>query len=158
MTVMPQPPRALVAALLATALALGVAGCARPAVPAAAPEDQVATLERHDVVVGQGTEATTGSKVTVHYSGWLYDDVAVDHKGKPFDSSRDGGMPFRFVIGKGQVIAGWDQGVAGMRAGGQRRLVIPSSLAYGDAGAGGVIPPKATLVFDVELLHVDAPR
>lgn len=158
MTAMPTPPGAFVAALLATVLALGTAGCARPAVPAAAPADRVATLERHDVVVGQGAEATPGSKVTVHYSGWLYDSAAVDHKGKPFDSSRDSGMPFRFVIGKGEVIAGWDQGVAGMRAGGQRRLVIPSALAYGDGGAGGVIPPKATLVFDVELLHVEAPR
>jgi FKBP-type peptidyl-prolyl cis-trans isomerase len=92
----------------------------------------------------------------VHYTGWLYDAGAVDTKGKKFDSSRDGGKPFQFVLGAGNVIQGWDQGVAGMKVGGQRRLVIPSSLGYGQRGAGGVIPPGAALVFDVELLDVGA--
>lgn len=150
--------RRLVLLLVAIASPLCLQGCARPSMQAVAPENQVAALETTDLVVGQGAEATAGSKVTVHYTGWLYDRGAADHKGKEFDSSRKGGQPFSFVLGAGQVISGWDQGVAGMRVGGQRRLVIPSSLAYGDAGAGGVIPPKATLVFDVELLGVQAAR
>lgn len=136
-------------------LALLLAGCSRPEPPQAAPENQVAELQVTDLAAGQGAEATPGSKVTVHYTGWLYDHAATDGKGKEFDSSR-GGQPFSFQVGQGQVIAGWDSGVAGMRAGGQRRLVIPAGLAYGDSGAGGVIPPGATLVFDVELLAVES--
>ena len=145
---------------LATGLAM-LAGCAppRPSSQAAtSPENQVAEMQVNDLVVGQGTEATPGSRVTVHYSGWLYEQSAPDHKGKAFDSSRKSGQPFSFALGARQVIAGWDQGVAGMRVGGQRRLVIPAALAYGDRGAGGVIPPNATLVFDVELLDVQPPR
>jgi FKBP-type peptidyl-prolyl cis-trans isomerase FkpA len=136
-----------------------LAGCTPPrsSSQTTAPENQVTELQVQDLVVGQGAEATPGSKVTVHYSGWLYEHTAPDHKGKPFDSSRESGRPFSFALGARQVIAGWDQGVAGMRVGGQRRLVIPSALAYGDQGAGGVIPPNATLVFDVELLDVQAP-
>ena len=146
-----------VVALGSTALG----GCAPPRSSTQAtviPENQVAELQKVDLVVGQGAEATPGSKVTVHYSGWLYDHAAPEHKGKAFDSSRKGGSPFSFVLDARQVIAGWDQGVAGMRVGGQRRLVIPSALAYGDRGAGGVIPPGATLVFDVELLDVQPAR
>ena len=149
---------------LTLALAAGLAmlaGCAppRPSSQAAtSPENQVAEMQVNDLVVGQGTEATPGSRVTVHYSGWLYEQSAPDHKGKAFDSSRKSGQPFSFALGARQVIAGWDQGVAGMRVGGQRRLVIPAALAYGDRGAGGVIPPNATLVFDVELLDVQPPR
>lgn len=138
-----------------------LAACAppRPSSQAAtSAENQVAEMQVDDLVVGQGTEATPGSRVTVHYSGWLYEQSAPDHKGKAFDSSRKGGQPFSFALGARQVIAGWDQGVAGMRVGGQRRLVIPAALAYGDRGAGGVIPPNATLVFDVELLDVQPPR
>ena len=145
---------------LAAALAT-LTGCAPPRPSSQAtttPENQVAELQMHDLVVGQGAEATPGSKVTVHYSGWLYEQSAPDHKGKPFDSSRKSGQPFSFALGARQVIAGWDQGVAGMRVGGQRRLVIPAALAYGDRGAGGVIPPNATLLFDVELLDVQPPR
>lgn len=97
-----------------------------------------------DLVVGTGAEATAGQVAQVHYSGWLAD-------GRPFDSSV-GGEPFEFSIGGGRVIAGWDEGVRGMKVGGKRRLVLPPHLGYGDAGAGGVIPPGATLVFDVELL------
>ena len=143
------------AVILACAM---LAGCARPSLPAVAPANQVAALEVSDLVVGQGAEATPGSKVTVHYTGWMYDHTRPANKGAEFDSSRKGGQPFSFVLGQKQVIAGWDQGVTGMKVGGQRRLVIPSGLAYGDRGAGGVIPPGATLMFDVELLGVQPPR
>ena len=107
-----------------------------------------------DHKIGDGTEATAGMTVTVHYTGWLFDDDATDNKGQKFDSSRDRGDPFVFPLGAGRVIAGWDQGVAGMKVGGSRTLVIPPELGYGARGAGGVIPPNATLVFDVELLAV----
>jgi FKBP-type peptidyl-prolyl cis-trans isomerase FkpA len=148
--------RSLAGALAAVVVLALSGGCGPPrsSTQAATPENQVAELQVQDLVVGQGAEATPGAKVTVHYSGWLYDHAAPDRKGKPFDSSRDGGQPFSFALGARQVIAGWDQGVAGMRVGGQRRLVIPSALAYGEQGAGDVIPPMATLVFDVELLDV----
>jgi FKBP-type peptidyl-prolyl cis-trans isomerase FkpA len=147
-------------ALLSAALLAPLTGCAPPrpsSQTTTSPENQVAALQVQDLVVGQGAEAAPGSKVTVHYSGWLYEQAAPDHKGKAFDSSRESGRPFSFALGARQVIAGWDQGVAGMRVGGQRRLVIPAALAYGDQGAGGVIPPQATLVFDVELLEVQPP-
>ena len=91
----------------------------------------------------------------MHYTGWLYDETAPEHKGKKFDSSRDRGQPFEFPLGAGHVIKGWDAGVAGMKVGGQRTLIIPSDMGYGSRGAGGVIPPNATLVFDVELLGVN---
>jgi FKBP-type peptidyl-prolyl cis-trans isomerase len=129
---------------------------APPPAAAAAPqaEPDVAQLVVSDLRAGTGALAQSGSIVTVHYTGWLYDPKGVDTKGAKFDSSRDSGRPFQFQLGAGQVIAGWDQGVAGMKVGGQRRLVIPSSLGYGQRGAGGVIPPGAALVFDVELLDV----
>jgi FKBP-type peptidyl-prolyl cis-trans isomerase len=92
--------------------------------------------------------------VTVHYTGWLYDPNRPDHHGKKFDSSRDHGEPFTFKLGAGQVIRGWDQGVAGMKVGGSRTLIIPSDLGYGARGAGAVIPPNSTLLFDVELVAV----
>jgi FKBP-type peptidyl-prolyl cis-trans isomerase FkpA len=94
--------------------------------------------------------------VTVHYTGWLYDPEAPETKGAKFDSSLDRGQPFQFWLGAGKVIAGWDQGVTGMKVGGKRRLVIPSTLGYGQRGAGGLIPPGAALVFDVELLDARA--
>jgi len=144
-----------VAVILACAM---LAGCARPPLPAVAPANQVAALEVTDLVVGQGAEASPGATVTVHYTGWMYDHTRPDKKGAEFDSSRKGGQPFSFALGQQQVIAGWDQGVTGMKVGGQRRLLIPSALAYGDRGAGGVIPPGATLVFDVELLGVQPRR
>ncbi|HEY7169273.1 MAG TPA: FKBP-type peptidyl-prolyl cis-trans isomerase [Vicinamibacterales bacterium] len=114
----------------------------------------ITTLQKTDVKTGAGAEATAGKTVNVHYTGWLYSPSAADNHGAKFDSSRDRNEPFSFVLGAGQVIAGWDQGVAGMKVGGQRTLVIPPALGYGSRGAGGVIPPNATLVFDVELLGV----
>lgn len=127
-----------------------------PAVAAPAAIPDVPELVVSDLETGSGAEARPGSLVTVHYTGWLYDPEAAETKGKKFDSSRDAGKPFQFWLGAGNVIRGWDQGVAGMRVGGQRRLIIPSSLGYGERGAGGVIPPGAALVFDVELLEVRA--
>jgi peptidylprolyl isomerase/FKBP-type peptidyl-prolyl cis-trans isomerase FkpA len=105
-------------------------------------------LKIEDSKVGTGAEAVAGKSVTVHYTGWLTN-------GTKFDSSKDHGQPFSFQLGAGQVIKGWDQGVAGMKVGGVRKLTIPPSLAYGANGAGGVIPPNATLVFEVELLGVN---
>lgn len=110
-------------------------------------------LVKTDIVVGTGKEAVTGATVQVNYTGWLHDPKAADMRGAKFDSSVGRG-PFRFRLGAGRVIKGWDQGVVGMKVGGKRTLVIPSDLAYGQRGAGGVIPPGATLVFDVELLDV----
>ncbi len=111
-------------------------------------------LIKADEQVGSGAEAAAGKQVTVHYSGWLYDAAAADTKGQPFDSSRTRNEPFSFRLGAGQVIRGWDEGVAGMKIGGRRKLTIPPDYGYGARGAGGVIPPNATLVFDVELLDV----
>lgn len=104
-------------------------------------------LRYQDLAKGQGAEATAGRNVSVHYTGWL-------PNGEKFDSSRDRDQPFGFTLGAGQVIAGWDEGVAGMKVGGRRKLVIPPDLGYGTAGAPPDIPPGATLVFDVELLDV----
>ena len=106
-------------------------------------------LQYEDTVVGGGVEAKPGSNVTVHYTGWLYENGA---QGAKFDSSKDRDEPFIFPLGGGMVIKGWDEGVQGMKVGGQRTLIIPASLGYGARGAGGVIPPNATLKFDVELL------
>ncbi|MSO46418.1 MAG: FKBP-type peptidyl-prolyl cis-trans isomerase [Acidobacteria bacterium] len=111
-------------------------------------------LIKQDGRAGTGAEAVAGRTVTVHYTGWLYDAARPDRKGAKFDSSRDRNEPFPFNLGGGQVITGWDQGVAGMKVGGQRTLTIPPAMGYGARGAGGVIPPNATLVFDVELLDV----
>ena len=110
-----------------------------------------------DQKVGTGAEAKAGMDVLVHYTGWLYDENAKDKHGAKFDSSRDHGAPFNFTLGAGSVIDGWDQGVAGMRVGGKRTLLIPAALGYGARGAGDDIPPNASLVFDVELLDVQKP-
>ena len=146
------------------ALVILISGCAKqeespvketaPAsapVKAAAPAQPVAEvteLKMEDAKVGTGAVAEAGKRVTVHYTGWLTN-------GTKFDSSKDHGQPFTFQLGAGQVIKGWDQGVAGMKVGGQRKLTIPPTLGYGANGAGGVIPPNATLVFEVELLGVN---
>ena len=109
-------------------------------------------LQFTDSVVGDGDEAASGQFVTVHYTGWLYVD---GEQGAKFDSSRDRNDPFEFSLGAGMVIKGWDEGVQGMKIGGQRTLIIPPELGYGARGAGGVIPPNATLKFDVELIAVE---
>lgn len=113
-----------------------------------ANQNQGEKVESTDIKVGDGAEATAGKTVSVHYTGTLTD-------GKKFDSSLDRGEPFSFTLGQGEVIQGWDQGVAGMKVGGKRKLVIPPSLGYGDQGAGDTIPPNSTLVFEVELLSVE---
>jgi FKBP-type peptidyl-prolyl cis-trans isomerase FkpA len=127
------------AALAATLFLAGAAGAAG--------------LDKTDTVVGKGKEAVAGKTVDVNYTGWLHDPAAKNKRGKQFDSSVGRG-PFSFPLGAGRVIKGWDEGVAGMKVGGKRTLVIPPEMAYGSRGAGGVIPPNATLVFDVELLDV----
>jgi FKBP-type peptidyl-prolyl cis-trans isomerase len=110
-------------------------------------ENLMGKLEITDLVVGQGAEAKSGQKVTVHYTGTL-------ENGTKFDSSLDRHKPFQFQLGVGQVIKGWDEGVKGMKVGGKRKLIIPAEMGYGSRGAGGVIPPNATLIFEVELLEV----
>lgn len=137
------------------AVALAVTAAGAPIGHAVAAESQVIEmpdgLKYTDNKIGDGAVATAGSKVSVHYTGWLDKDGA---KGAKFDSSLDRGQPFDFTLGAHQVIAGWDEGVAGMKVGGERTLIIPPELGYGARGAGGVIPPNATLIFDVQLLKV----
>jgi len=148
------------ATLLASALLLAMfatGGCtadSNPAQEKTAMSKNITELVKIDKVVGAGREAEAGFNVTVHYTGWLYDPSKPDGHGDKFDSSVDRHDPFIFFLGGGQVIQGWDEGVAGMKVGGKRTLIIPSNMAYGEHGAGGVIPPNATLVFDVELLGI----
>jgi FKBP-type peptidyl-prolyl cis-trans isomerase FkpA len=147
----------------AAAVCISLALCAcKPSSPpptnsqVAADAPAVDKLIVTDVAVGSGQAIAAGETAVVHYTGWLYEPSAPDHKGKQFDSSRGKGQPFRFKIGAGNVIKGWDDGVVGMTVGGRRELIVPSQLGYGEAGAGGgVIPPGATLLFDVELLAID---
>lgn len=131
-----------------------IGGCSGPNEPPRTVGG-VTELELIDALVGSGAEARAGQSVTVHYSGWLYDETAADKKGSKFDSSVDRGEPFEFSLGAGRVIKGWDQGVAGMKVGGKRTLIIPPSFGYGERGAGGAIPGGASLVFEVELLDVE---
>ena len=128
---------------------LGVSGGSEPL--ALTLQTTASGLQFEDVTVGDGAEAVSGKRVTVHYTGWLYKN---GQRGKKFDSSKDRNDPFKFHLDAGQVIKGWDEGVQGMKVGGKRMLVIPSDLGYGPYGAGGVIPPNATLLFEVELLAV----
>ena len=144
---------------LVITLALGATGCGQTESNGQSESNQmgqsnITELTKQDTQVGSGNEAAAGRNVTVHYTGWLYDATKADHKGTKFDSSRDRNEPFTFPLGGGQVIRGWDDGVVGMKVGGQRTLTIPPDFGYGARGAGGVIPPNATLVFDVELLDV----
>jgi FKBP-type peptidyl-prolyl cis-trans isomerase len=147
------------------ALSFLVAACGKQEAPKPAPAEAPAAaavaapteLQKTDVVKGTGEGISLGQVAVVHYTGWLFDPAAPEQKGGKFDSSRDRGEPFKFAIGAGQVIRGWDEGVQGMQPGGQRRLVIPSDLAYGEPGKGP-IPPGATLVFDVELLAIEEPK
>ncbi len=113
------------------------------------------SFQKLDTTIGTGATAEAGQTVTVHYTGWLFDDAAPDNKGKKFDSSVDRGKPFVFPLGAGRVIKGWDNGFEGMKIGGKRTLIIPPHMGYGTRGAGSAIPPNATLIFDVELLGVE---
>jgi len=124
--------------------------------PEGAPmaDSGIKELQIVDAVTGSGAEARPGRVVRVHYTGWLFDAAKADKRGNKFDSSKDNGQPFEFNLGAREVIPGWDQGVAGMKVGGKRVLTIPPDMGYGAGGAGGVIPPNATLVFEVELLDV----
>ena len=150
--------------LLATTFALGFASAnaqsgmpatpAKAASPAAAAMGAPTVLKIVDRKVGTGAVAESGNPVAVHYTGYLYDATAADNKGKKFDSSVDRKVPFGFIVGAGRVIKGWDEGVAGMKVGGQRTLIIPPDKGYGERGAGADIPPNATLLFDVELMSV----
>ena len=135
------------------------AACADPGAryteeQAARARTTIETVQIRDVAPGTGDAAAPGRRLVVHYSGWLYDSAAPDHRGHAFDSSRTSGRPYDFVLGAGEVIPGWERGVAGMKEGGTRELTIPSRLAYGAAGSLPSIPPEATLVFEIELMDV----
>jgi FKBP-type peptidyl-prolyl cis-trans isomerase len=144
------------ALMLCVACNAGEQQPAKAAAPATSTTTTAEGLTITELAAGEGAAIAAGSTAVVHYTGWLYETGAADHKGRKFDSSVDRGEPFRFTIGAGEVIRGWDLGVEGMKKGGKRRLVIPAALGYGDRGAGGVIPPGATLVFDVELLEIES--
>ena len=167
---------ALCALSIAVGIAAGLVACQRaekpaeaaPAAPAetspapaaesapapASTGNPTMAMEKTDLAPGTGAGIKSGQTALVHYTGWLYDVAAPEHKGKKFDSSVDRNEPFEFPVGAGMVIRGWDEGVVGMKVGGKRRLVIPPEMGYGARGAGGVIPPGATLVFDVELVEI----
>ena len=151
------PMRVLAAALAALLLTTGAAAFGgalptEPPTPAAAAPAVPTGLAITDLKVGRGDPVQAGMSVRVHYTGWLSDPKAREGKGRKFDSSHDRGAPFVFELGAGHVIRGWDLGVAGMRAGGKRRLLIAPELGYGAQGAGDVIPPNSTLLFEIELL------
>ncbi len=140
--------------LIATIACGGSDSTSEPTEGAPMAETGVNELQMVDIKVGDGAEARAGRVVRVHYTGWLFDASKADKRGDKFDSSKDRNEPFEFPLGGGQVIPGWDQGFAGMKVGGTRVLTIPPAMGYGARGAGGVIPPNATLVFEVELLEV----
>jgi len=139
---------------LAAIFAIASPVTAEPAKEKTMMKKTVTELQMIDQTVGKGKEAITGTTVSVHYTGWLYDPSKPEGHGSKFDSSVDRGEPFSFFLGGSQVIQGWDEGVVGMKEGGKRTLIIPPHMGYGARGAGGVIPPNATLIFDVELLNV----
>lgn len=132
----------------------GIAACRNIDREEPMAQSNITELVKHDEQVGTGADAVSGRPVQVHYTGWLWDESKGDHRGRKFDSSRDRNEPFEFRLGGGEVIRGWDEGVAGMKVGGKRTLTIPPAYGYGPRGIGGVIPPNATLIFDVELLGV----
>jgi FKBP-type peptidyl-prolyl cis-trans isomerase FkpA len=135
----------------------GTTAPATDSIPEPAPAEtgtENMPMQKIDLAPGNGAEIKSGQNALVHYTGWLYDAAAPENKGKKFDSSVDRNEPFEFPVGSGMVIKGWDEGVVGMKVGGKRRLVIPPDMGYGARGAGGVIPPNATLVFDVELVEI----
>jgi len=140
-------------ALLLTAGILPATVYAEPAATQKAASSKN-KLIKIDTKTGKGAKATSGRDVSVHYTGWLYDEAAPEHHGRKFDSSRDRGQPIIFPLGAGHVIEGWDKGLEGMKVGGKRTLIIPPQLGYGASGSPGAIPPNATLVFDVELMGV----
>jgi FKBP-type peptidyl-prolyl cis-trans isomerase len=149
------PSLSLIVVIAITAACSGKTD-APPAGAAAPVGNAVTSLQTVTLKSGTGATIGGGQIAVVQYTGWLYEGGATDHKGKQFDSSRNARQPFKFPVGTGSVIKGWDQGVPGMKIGESRRLVIPPDLAYGDSGAGGgVIPPGATLVFDVELVGIE---
>ena len=148
--ILPRSSRAVPALVALVLLAVAAGGCSDA--PMGPSDFQEFTIV--DLRVGDGATAAAGNALTVHYTGWLYDATAGDRRGQKFDSSKDRGEPFAFRLGAGEVITGWDEGVSGMKVGGTRILTIPPDKAYGARGAGGVIPPNATLVFEIELLEV----
>jgi FKBP-type peptidyl-prolyl cis-trans isomerase len=148
------PKLGLLVCIALAAACSGKSDAPPPSAPAAA-SNPVTSLQMVTLKPGTGAVVGGGQIAVVQYTGWLYEAGAADHKGKEFDSSRNGRQAFKFPVGTGSVIKGWDQGVAGMKVGESRRLVIPPELGYGDSGAGGVIPPGATLVFDVELVGIE---
>jgi FKBP-type peptidyl-prolyl cis-trans isomerase FkpA len=146
------PKIALVACIGLSAACSGNSQAPPSTAPSASP---VTSLQKVTLKAGTGAAIASGQIAVVQYTGWLYEAGATDHKGKQFDSSLTRHEPFKFPLGTGSVIKGWDQGVLDMKVGESRRLIIPPDLAYGDGGAGGVIPPGATLVFDVELVGIE---
>jgi FKBP-type peptidyl-prolyl cis-trans isomerase FkpA len=152
-----EPFRAIAASLAVGLLVLS--GCAKQEAASEPPAASAPSIPEEpfmtEIKPGTGPAVAKGQTAVVHYTGWLYSEGAPEKKGKKFDSSRDRNEPFSFPLGAGMVIQGWDEGVVGMQVGGQRRLVIPPEKGYGASGAGGVIPPNATLVFDVELVGIE---
>jgi FKBP-type peptidyl-prolyl cis-trans isomerase len=144
-----------IALLTCTALSAACGGKSEAPPTAATMASPVTSLQKVTLKPGAGAAIGAGQMAVVQYTGWLYEAGAVDHKGKQFDSSLTRREPFKFPLDTGSVIKGWDQGVTGMKVGESRRLIIPPELAYGDGGAGGLIPPGATLVFDVELVGIE---
>lgn len=149
----------LISILLAATLGMTLIACqaetsSTSTKDATVMSERITEFQKIDTQTGEGREAEAGLTVIVHYTGWLYDPAAEDKKGQKFDSSVDRGQPFEFPLGQGMVIQGWDEGFAGMKIGGKRTLMIPSEMGYGARGAGGVIPPNADLIFDVELLDL----
>jgi len=144
-----------IALLTCIALTAACSGKSEAPPSAASSASPVTSLQKVTLKPGSGAAIGSGQIAVVQYTGWLYEAGAADHKGKQFDSSLTRREAFKFPLGTGSVIKGWDQGVSGMQVGESRRLIIPAELAYGDGGAGGVIPPGATLVFDVELVGIE---